>query len=160
MVGLMAKKTEVPRATNVQSGQKATPESTSNAAAPAPAPVVLLVDDDADGRGIYADYLQTTGFATIEAGNGQEGLCAARAARPALIVMDVEMPVMDGCEALRHLRADARTCDIPIIVLSGYAQGGELETMCRGANAYLTKPCEVQRLSGVAQALIANGGAS
>src|SRR5258708_5867336 len=82
------------------------------------AALVLLVDDSPDARAIYGEYLQFCGFRVVTASNGEEGLAAAQAELPAVIVMDLAMPRMDGWEAIPRLRADPLTADIPIIALS------------------------------------------
>ncbi len=105
-------------------------------------PLVLLVDDYEDAREMYAEYLEFSGFRTAEARNGAEALEKAFALTPDVILMDLSLPVMDGWEATRRLRADERTRAIPIVALTGHAltghPGGEKEVGC---DAYVTKPC-------------------
>lgn len=105
-------------------------------------PLVLVVDDYQDAREMYAEYLEFSGFRTAEARNGQEALDKAFALTPDVILMDLSLPVMDGWEATRRLRADARTRDIPIVALTGHAltgQSTETKEVC--CDAYVTKPC-------------------
>ena len=84
-------------------------------------PLVLVVDDYADSREMYAVHLSCVGFDVIEAGNGVEALERSADSAPDIIVMDLSLPIMDGWEATRRLRADARTTSIPVIVLTGHA---------------------------------------
>jgi CheY-like chemotaxis protein len=115
-------------------------------------PLVLLVDDYADAREMYAEYLEFSGFRVAEARNGLEAVEKALALRPAVILMDLSLPVMDGWEATRKLKADARTRSIPVVLLTGHALDGS-EAQDVGYDAYVTKPClpdalvrEVQRV--------------
>src|SRR3954453_11736263 len=86
-------------------------------------PLVLVVDDSPDARELYSEYLESCGFRVITADDGEEAVQAARPGCPAAIVMDLAMPNMDGCEAIRQLRADPLTADIPIVAVSAYAFG-------------------------------------
>src|SRR5580698_6083183 len=80
---------------------------------------VLVVDDDADARWIAAECLKLAGFEVMEAENGMAAINVAVRLKPDLVVMDLQMPVMGGLEAIRRLKADRRTCHIHLIVLSG-----------------------------------------
>ena len=113
------------------------------------APLVLLVDDLDDNRDMYAEMLRRAGYRVVEAENGVEALRQARAERPAIVVMDLSMPVMDGWEAMRKLRADPRTNGIPTIALTGVGLTGHAEAMSSGCVAFLVKPCAPQDLVGV-----------
>ena len=105
-------------------------------------PRVLLVDDYPDAREMYAEYLQYSGFDVIEAGNGIEALERAADSAPDIILMDLSLPVMDGWEATRRLKADKATADIPIVALTGHALAGILEgAKNAGCDAFITKPC-------------------
>src|SRR3954469_19000255 len=94
-------------------------------ASPTTAPLVLIVDDSPDHRMLYGEFLEFCGFRVMTAANGKEGLDAAHAEWPAVILMDLAMPVMDGWEAIRRLRDDSMTAEIPIVALSGFAFGAE-----------------------------------
>jgi CheY-like chemotaxis protein len=117
-------------------------------------PRVLVVDDYPDAREMYAEYLQFSGFDVIEAGNGKEALERAADSAPDIILMDLSLPVMDGWEATRRLKADKATADIPIVALTGHALAGILEGAKKaGCDAFVTKPClpedlvkEIQRV--------------
>jgi two-component system cell cycle response regulator DivK len=105
-------------------------------------PRVLLVDDYPDAREMYTEYLQYSGFEVVEAGNGIEALERAVDAAPDIILMDLSLPVMDGWEATRRLKADQRTASIPVVALTGHALAGISEgAMKAGCDAFVTKPC-------------------
>src|SRR5262249_41925910 len=104
-------------------------------------PRVLLVDDYPDAREMYTEYLEFSGFDVIEAGNGIEALERAADSAPDIILMDLSLPVMDGWEATRRLKADQATADIPIVALTGHALAGILEGAKKaGCDAFVTKP--------------------
>ena len=105
-------------------------------------PRVLLVDDYPDAREMYTEYLQYSGFEVVEAGNGQEALQRAIDATPVIILMDLSLPVMDGWEATRRLKADQRTASIPVVALTGHALAGISQgAKAAGCDAFITKPC-------------------
>jgi CheY-like chemotaxis protein len=118
------------------------------------APRILIVDDFEDNRAMYAQFLTFSGFRVAEAANGVEALEKATALMPDLIVMDLSLPVMDGWEATRRLKRDARTRQIPVLALTGYALSAHSkEAKEAGCDAFVTKPClpdqlvsEIQRL--------------
>jgi two-component system cell cycle response regulator DivK len=87
-------------------------------------PRVLLVDDYPDAREMYSEYLEFSGFDVVEAGNGMEALQRAVDTAPDIILMDLSLPVMDGWEATRRLKADQRTRAIPVVALTGHALAG------------------------------------
>ena len=105
-------------------------------------PRVLLVDDYPDAREMYGEYLKFTGFDVIEASNGVEAVERALDTAPDIILMDLSLPIMDGWEATRRLKADARTANIPVVALTGHALSGMSEGAERaGCDAFVTKPC-------------------
>lgn len=105
-------------------------------------PKVLVVDDYPDAREMYSEYLQFSGFDVVEAANGMEALQRAVDAAPDIILMDLSLPVMDGWEATRRLKADARTAEIPVVALTGHALAGISEGARQaGCDAFVTKPC-------------------
>ncbi|HEY3067675.1 MAG TPA: response regulator [Methylomirabilota bacterium] len=118
------------------------------AAGPAPpAPLILLVDDFADNRAMYAEFLVYSGLRVAEAETGHEALEKAFALGPALIVMDLSLPGMDGWEATRRLKADERTKAIPVMALTGHALAGHGKgAMDAGCDVFITKPCLPERL--------------
>jgi len=105
-------------------------------------PLVLVVDDFQDNREMYAEYLADCGFRVIEAKNGKEAIEQAFARSPNVIVMDLSLPVMDGWEATRRLKADGRTRSIPVIALTGHAlQVHSKGALDAGCDAFVAKPC-------------------
>jgi two-component system cell cycle response regulator DivK len=105
-------------------------------------PRVLLVDDYPDAREMYAEYLDFSGFEVIEAANGMEAMQRAADTQPDIILMDLSLPVMDGWEATRRLKADKRTEHIPVVALTGHALAGISEGAKKaGCDAFVTKPC-------------------
>src|SRR6185369_4043503 len=104
--------------------------------------LVLVVDDYEDAREMYAEYLQYSGFRVAEARTGVEAMEKAFELVPDLILMDLSLPVMDGWEATRRLKADARTKAIPVVALTGHALAGHSEGARKaGCDAFVTKPC-------------------
>jgi CheY-like chemotaxis protein len=119
-------------------------------------PRVLLVDDYPDAREMYSEYLQFSGFDVVEAANGMEALQRATDDMPDIILMDLSLPVMDGWEATRRLKADTRTAQIPVVALTGHALAGISDGARQaGCDAFVTKPClpedlvrEIRRVLG------------
>lgn len=107
--------------------------------------VILIVEDEPRNRKLIRDLLQIKGYATLEATNGKQGVKIAREKKPDLILMDILMPVMDGLEATRILKADAETKDIPIIALTSYAMKADEERIRQaGCDEYITKPIDTR----------------
>src|SRR3954467_7898666 len=105
-------------------------------------PPLLLVDDYPDAREMYSEYLEFCGFDVVEAANGMEALQRAADEAPDIILMDLSLPVMDGWEATRRLKADERTAEIPVVALTGHALAGISEGAKQaGCDAFVTKPC-------------------
>lgn len=108
---------------------------------------VLLVEDNDDNRTIYSTILGHFGYQVIEAGNGLEGVRAAGAHHPDLVVMDISLPVMDGLEATRRIKSDPATAGIPIIAVTAHAREVDRKAaMDAGCSEYLAKPVEPRRL--------------
>ena len=111
------------------------------------AELILIVDDDPDIRTFLEISLSLHGFEILEAHDGQQALELAQEHRPALILMDVMMPNIDGLEALRRLRAHPRTGDIPVLLVTAKAQGADkVAGLAEGADDYITKPFDVGEL--------------
>ncbi len=109
--------------------------------------LVLVVDDFTDNREMYSEYLAFSGFRVIQATNGREAVETARAERPDIIIMDLSLPVMDGWEATRLLKADEGTRDIPVVALTGHAlAANSKEARAAGCDSFLTKPCMPDKL--------------
>jgi two-component system cell cycle response regulator DivK len=104
--------------------------------------LILVVDDTKDSRELFAEYLRMAGFQTAEASSGAEAIDKAARLRPSAIVMDLEMPDMDGWEATRRLKADDRTRGIPVIALSAHVmEGARKKATEAGCEGFLPKPC-------------------
>jgi CheY-like chemotaxis protein len=118
---------------------------------------ILIVDDLAEQRDIYATLLRLHGYDVLEAEDGERAIEIALEARPHAIVMDVVLPVLDGWTATRQIQADPRTTGTPVIVLTAREVDADREgSEEAGACAYIVKPCdpnriltEVQRVTGV-----------
>jgi len=108
---------------------------------------ILVVEDQDDNRRIMRDLLTSAGFDLIEATNGEEGVQLAEKERPDLILMDIQMPVVDGYAATRRIKAVAGLQDIPIIVVTSYALSGDDEKAREaGADGYVAKPFSPREL--------------
>ena len=102
---------------------------------------ILVVEDQEDNRRILHDLLTSAGYEIIQAENGEEALAAAARERPDLILMDIQLPVLDGYEATRSIKADPALRAIPVIVVTSYAlSGDETKARAAGCDAYVTKP--------------------
>ena len=108
---------------------------------------ILVVEDQEDNRQILRDLLTNADFEVIEAVDGEAGLAAAAAHRPDLILMDIQLPGLDGYEATRRLKADAALTAIPVIAITAY-ELNEAEDKARaaGCDAYMAKPISPRRL--------------
>lgn len=121
-------------------------------------PTLLLVEDNEMNRDMLTRRLERKGYTVIIAVDGSEGLAMARSGKPDLILMDMNLPVIDGWEATRMLKADSLTASIPIIGLTAHAMTGDREKgMAAGCDDYDTKPVEFTRLVGKIDALLARG---
>ncbi len=108
---------------------------------------VLCVEDNAFNRKIVRDLLATTSYRLIEASDGEMGVATALRETPDLILIDIQMPKLNGLEATRMLRADSKTAHIPIIVITSFAlSGDEKKAMDAGASAYIAKPYSPREL--------------
>lgn len=116
----------------------------------------LAVDDDKDVARLVATFLESEGFTVALAYDAREALDQIREKRPSLVVLDVEMPGMDGLELLRYLRTDSGTADLPVVLLTGRDEISDLfEGWDAGANMYVTKPFEKQTLLDAISAVTA-----
>ncbi len=108
---------------------------------------ILVVEDQEDNRRIVRDLLTSAGFELIEATTGEDGVHLAKTGRPDLILMDIQMPVLDGYEATRRIKATAELRDIPIIVVTSYAlSGDDVKARAAGADGYVAKPFSPREL--------------
>jgi two-component system, cell cycle response regulator DivK len=102
---------------------------------------ILVVEDQEDNRRILRDLLTSAGYEIIQAENGEEALAAAARERPDLILMDIQLPLLDGYEATRRIKTDPALRAIPVIVVTSYAlSGDENKARAAGCDAYVTKP--------------------
>ena len=116
---------------------------------------ILIVEDQEDNRRILRDLLTNAGFELIEATTGEEGVRLAELNRPDLILMDVQMPVLDGHEATRRIKARPELRSIPIIVVTSYAlSGDEAKAKAAGADAYVAKPFSPRALLATIRRLL------
>jgi CheY-like chemotaxis protein len=117
---------------------------------------ILLVEDNEMNRDMLSRRQVRRGYEVVVAVDGLEGLAKARAEAPALVLMDMSLPVLDGWEATRELRADPATRSIPIIALTAHAMAGDREkALAVGCDDFDTKPIELERLLGKIEALLA-----
>ena len=116
---------------------------------------ILLVEDNEMNRDMLSRRLQRRGFTTIIATDGGMGVAMARSEAPDLILMDMSLPVIDGWEASRQLKADPATAAIPIIALTAHAMTSDRDKALQaGCNDYDTKPVDLPRLLGKIDALL------
>jgi CheY-like chemotaxis protein len=102
--------------------------------------LVLVVEDNRDSRDLYVELLCQLGFRVLAAADGQVGLDAALASRPDLIVSDISMPHMDGCEMVQRLRTDERTRHVPVIGVTGFGRVWHDAALASGCDVVLAKP--------------------
>jgi len=117
--------------------------------------LILIVEDEPRNLTLLRDLLQVSGYKTIEATDGEQGVELAKSNKPDLILMDVQMPKMDGLEATRILKADANTKNIPIICITSSAMKGDREKIIQaGCDDYMSKPVDINEvLNKVAEML-------
>jgi two-component system cell cycle response regulator DivK len=121
-------------------------------------PTLLLVEDNEMNRDMLSRRLERKGYTVLIAVDGAEGLAMAASCRPDLILMDMNLPIVDGWEATRQLKADPNTAGIPLIGLTAHAMTGDREKgMAAGCDDYDIKPIEFTRLIGKIEALLARG---
>ena len=118
-------------------------------------PTILIVEDNEMNRDMLSRRLQRKGYAVLLAVDGAEGVALAQAQGPDLILMDMSLPVLDGWDATRQLKAAPQTAAIPIIALTAHAMSGDREkAMAAGCDDYDTKPIELPRLLGKIESLL------
>ena len=119
-------------------------------------PLVLLVEDQLELRAMYAQQLELSGFEVIQAGNGADALTHTAAHVPDLVLMDLSLPVLDGWEATRRLKNDARTAHIPVVALTAHDESGELQRATdAGCDWFVPKPCPPDALVAEIQRVLA-----
>lgn len=108
---------------------------------------ILVVEDQEDNRRILHDLLASVGYQILEAEDGERGVAAAERERPDLILMDIQMPIVDGYEATRRIKANPDLRTIPLIVVTSYAlSGDEDKARAAGCDDYITKPYSPRQL--------------
>lgn len=108
---------------------------------------ILVVEDTEDNRQIMRDLLSNAGYDMVEAQDGAEGVAMAKSQRPDLILMDIQLPVLDGYEATRRIKADPAISHIPVIAVTSYAlSGDEAKTRAAGCDGYVAKPFSPRQL--------------
>jgi signal transduction histidine kinase/CheY-like chemotaxis protein len=118
-------------------------------------PVILLTDDNEDNINMILEYLQEQGYQVVVARSGAEAITQAKEERPDLILMDIQMPEMDGLEATRRLRTDPTLTSVPIVTLTALAMPGDRERCLEaGADSYLSKPVSPKELVKTIETLL------
>lgn len=121
-------------------------------------PLVLLVEDHGELRQLYAHELTLSGFDVIEAANGADAIAHTEAHAPDVVLMDLSLPVVDGWEATRRLKSDARTAHIPVVALTAHDDSGELQRATRaGCDWFVPKPCPPDALIAEVRRVLSNG---
>jgi CheY-like chemotaxis protein len=119
------------------------------------APLILLAEDNEANIQTFSSYLTAINYRIVTARNGEEAVAMAKAESPDIILMDIQMPDMDGLEAIALIRADASIAAIPIIALTALAMEGDRERcLAAGANEYLSKPIKFRQLNSAIQRIL------
>ena len=117
---------------------------------------ILVVEDQEDNRQILRDLLGSAGYDLTEAEDGEQAIAAVARRRPDLILMDIQLPVMDGYEATRRIRTDPDLRSVPIIAVTSYALAGdENKALAAGCDGYVTKPYSPRDLLAKVRAYLA-----
>lgn len=116
---------------------------------------ILVIEDTEDNRRILRDLLTNAGFQVIEANDGERGVAAAAEHRPDLILMDIQLPVVDGYEAARRIKSDSNLRTIPIIAVTSYAlSGDEAKARSAGCDGYIAKPFSPRQILAMARSFL------
>jgi CheY-like chemotaxis protein len=122
---------------------------------------ILVVEDNEVNQRILVRRLERRGFQVVTADNGQQGVALASSEAPDLILMDMSLPILDGWEATRQIKARQETGHIPVIALTAHAMVGDREqALDAGCDDYDVKPIDIDRLVGKIEARLAPGSAS
>lgn len=117
---------------------------------------VLLVEDLEENRRVVRQLMQRLEIRLLEAGDGAEGVAIAKREKPDLILMDLSLPILDGWEATRRLKADPETAHIPVVALTAHAMAGdEQRARDAGCDGYIAKPLDLTRFSRYVQDVLA-----
>ena len=121
-----------------------------------PNELILIIEDNEKNRKLCRDVMQVKGYQTIESETAEEGLELARSQAPALVLMDIQLPGMDGITAMKQLKADPLTADIPIIAITASAMTHNRTTMlAEGFDGYQTKPISLKDFLGEIERVLA-----
>jgi two-component system cell cycle response regulator DivK len=118
--------------------------------------LVLIVEDNPRNLKLARDVLNHAGYDTLEAANAEDGLALAQRRRPGVVLLDIQLPGMDGVQALSRLRADPTTRDIPVIALTAFAMKTDRERfLAAGFDRYVEKPLDIRELRRQVAAVLA-----
>ena len=118
-------------------------------------PLILLAEDNEANIATFSSYLQAKGYQIVLATDGQQAIDLAKLHHPDLILMDIQMPVIDGMEAIKQIRLNPDLVDIPIIALTALAMAGDRDRcLAAGANEYISKPVKLKQLDLLIQNLL------
>ncbi len=121
---------------------------------------ILIAEDHPDSLELMRYLLQAHGYRSFAAGDGEAALALARTELPDLIVCDLQMPVMDGCELARRIRADPALCHIPLVAVTAFSMLGDRERILEaGFDGYFSKPIDVERFVGELERFLPGGSA-
>jgi two-component system cell cycle response regulator DivK len=124
-------------------------------------PRILIIEDNQESREALARRLQRRGYDIVEAVDGQQGVKLAKSEKPDLVLMDMNMPILDGWQASQLIRAAPETEELPIIGMTAHALAGDREKALEaGCSEYLTKPVDFPQLLAQVESLIRAGGSS
>jgi CheY-like chemotaxis protein len=131
------------------------PRPTPSPRSRARAPLVMIADDNQDAREMYEQYLALQGYRVVTADDGVDAVLRARTCHPDIILMDLQMPRLDGWEAIRQLKSHPLTASIPVVAVSAHAyEAARSKARSAGADACLTKPCLPPQLVMMVRALL------
>lgn len=117
--------------------------------------LILIIEDNPRDLKLVREVLQVNGFQTLEAATGEAGVELARERHPALILMDIQLPQMNGREAAKILKGDAKTGHIPIVALTASAMKGDRERLlAEGFNGYIAKPINIKEMAEIVRSYL------
>jgi two-component system, cell cycle response regulator DivK len=120
---------------------------------------ILVVEDNDKNMKLFRDVLRAKGYRTVEATSGGDAVALAAECAPDLVLMDIQLPDIDGVEALRRLRADARTASVPVLALTAQAMEGDRERfLAAGFDGYISKPVDIAAFVAVVEHYCDGGG--
>jgi two-component system, cell cycle response regulator DivK len=120
--------------------------------------LILIIEDNERNLKLVRDVLQFSGFQTVEARTAEDGLILATSRPPDLVLLDLQLPGIDGMEAFRQLRESPPTADVPVVAITAFAMKDDRERVLRaGFDGYLEKPISVRELPGQVRAFLTTG---